>query len=89
MFERVVHPARGRDGGHDGARGRVAVKDGQDFRGKGKESIPSGATLVMETPGGAGIGSPLDRDPVLINADLREGVISSSAAVSIYRRKSD
>ena len=89
MFERVVHPARGRDGGHDGARGRVAVKDGQDFRGKGKESIPSGATLVMETPGGAGIGSPLDRDPVLINADLREGVISSNAAVSIYRRKSD
>ena len=89
MFERVVHPAQGRDGGHDGACGRVGIKDGQDLRGKGKESIPAGATLIMETPGGAGIGSPRDRDPTLVDADLREGVISTTAAESIYRRKSD
>ena len=88
MFERVVHPAQGRDGGHDGARGRVGIKDGEDFRGKGKETIPAGATLIMETPGGAGIGSPLDRDPALVDFDLREGVISANAAASIYRRKS-
>lgn len=89
MFERVVHPAQGRDGGHDGARGRVGIKAGQDFRGKGKESIPAGATLIMETPGGAGIGSPLDRDPALVDSDLREGVISSSVAESIYRRMTE
>ena len=89
MFERVIHPAQGRDGGHDGARGRVGIKEGPEFRGKGKESIPAGTTLIMETPGGAGIGSPLDRDPALVDADLREGVISSSGAESIYRRKSD
>ena len=89
MFERVVHPAQGRDGGHDGARGRVGIKDGEDFRGKGKESIPAGATLIMETPGGAGIGSPVDRDPALVNTDLRDGMISDSTAMSIYRRKSD
>ena len=87
MFERVVHPAQGRDGGHDGARGRVGIKDAQDFRGKGKETLPAGATLIMETPGGAGIGSPHDRDPTLVDADLREGVISAQAAESIYRRK--
>ena len=88
MFERVVHPAQGRDGGHEGARGRVGIKDGEDFRGKGKETIPAGATLIMETPGGAGIGSPLNRDPALVDSDLREGVISANAAESIYRRKS-
>ena len=89
MFERVIHPALGRDGGHDGARGRVGIKDGRDYRGKGKESIPAGATLIMETPGGAGIGSPLERDPTLVDADLREGVISASTAESIYRGRSD
>ena len=88
MFERVVHPALGRDGGHDGARGRVGTKDGQDFRGKGKETIPPGTTLVMETPGGAGIGSPLDRDPARVDEDLREGVISAKAAETIYRKQS-
>ncbi|MCY4130932.1 MAG: hydantoinase B/oxoprolinase family protein [Gammaproteobacteria bacterium] len=89
MFERVVHPAQGRDGGHDGARGRVGIVDGQEFRGKGKESIPAGATLIMETPGGAGIGSPVDRDPALVDSDLREGVISANVAESIYGRKSE
>ena len=88
MFERVIHPAQGRDGGHDGARGRVGIKDGEDFRGKGKETIPAGVTLIMETPGGAGIGSPRDRNPSLVDDDLREGVISADAADTIYRRKS-
>lgn len=88
MFERVKHPAQGRDGGLDGARGRVGIKDAGDFRGKGKETIPPGATLIMETPGGAGIGSPEDRDPALIDEDLREELISATAAESIYRRKS-
>ena len=88
MFERVIHPAQGRDGGHEGARGRVGIKDAEEFRGKGKESIPPGATLVMETPGGAGIGSPQDRDPALVDEDLREEVISASAAESIYRGRS-
>lgn len=84
MFERVVHPAKGRNGGQDGARGKVALKDDRVFRGKGKESIPEGATLVMETPGGAGIGEPTQRDGVQIESDLREGLISKLAAERIY-----
>ena len=86
MFERVTYPARGRAGGHDGACGRVALKSGAEFRGKGKESIPAGATLVMETPGGAGIGSPVERRLESIDKDLRQGVVSAEAARSIYRR---
>ena len=87
MFERVTHPARGRDGGLDGARGRVAIKDGEEFRGKGKENIPAGATLVMETPGGAGIGTPTERVAEKIDEDLREGLISAEAAMAVYGQK--
>ncbi len=84
MFERVQYPARGREGGHDGACGRVALKHGKSFRGKGKERIPPGATLVLETPGGAGIGSPLERARERVAADVKEGVVTVAAAREIY-----
>lgn len=76
MFERVKFPARGRDGGANGARGRVAIKDGPEFRGKGKEIIPAGAILQLETPGGGGIGPPEERDEESRQRDLTEGVVS-------------
>ncbi len=58
MFDRIRYPARGRDGGGDGSPGRVYLKNGPDLPGKGKDLIPAGATLVLETPGGGGIGNP-------------------------------
>lgn len=56
MFDRINHPARGRDGGGPGAAGRVYLKSGAALRGKGTEIIPTGETLVLETPGGGGLG---------------------------------
>ncbi|MEZ5596963.1 MAG: hydantoinase B/oxoprolinase family protein [Pseudomonadales bacterium] len=56
MFDRIRHPARGRDGGEDGAAGRVYLKSGSELRGKGRETVPAGETLVLETPGGGGLG---------------------------------
>jgi len=58
MFDRINHPARGRDGGGPGAAGRVYLKSGAALRGKGTEIIPAGETLVLETPGGGGLGVP-------------------------------
>lgn len=87
MFERVVHAAKGREGGQDGANGKVAIKNRTEFRGKGKEEIPAGETLVMETPGGAGIGDPTDRSTAEIEQDLREGLISNERATSTYGLK--
>ena len=69
MFDRVRHPARGRRGGQEGAPGRVYIKDGPALRGKGQDTIPAGATLVMETPGGGGIGDPAKRSPDALQAD--------------------
>jgi N-methylhydantoinase B len=84
MFDRVAHPPRGRRGGGDGAAGRVYVRDGDTLRGKGRDEVPAGAVLVMETPGGGGIGDPASRDPARVRADLDAGLISADTARAVY-----
>ena len=58
MFDRVVHPPRGREGGQAGRTGRVRLASGKDLRGKGRQPIPAGDRLIMEMPGGGGLGDP-------------------------------
>ena len=79
MFDRIRHPARGRRGGQDGAPGRVYIKDGAELRGKGQDTIPAGATLVMETPGGGGIGDPAKRSPDALQADEEAALTTPKA----------
>ena len=79
MFDRVRFPARGRDDGGDGSPGRVYLKDGPDLRGKGKDLVPAGATLVLETPGGGGIGDAEHRDKQAMEADFEAGLVSPDA----------
>jgi N-methylhydantoinase B len=76
MFDRVQHSARGRQGGGDGAPGRVYLKDGKTLRGKGRDEVPAGAVLVIETPGGGGMGDPRARDPERLRADREAGLVS-------------
>ena len=75
MFDRIKHPARGRHDGDAGAPGRVYIKDGPELRGKGQDVVPAGATLVMETPGGGGIGPCEERDAALRAADDDAGLV--------------
>ena len=89
MFERIQHPARGRDGGLDGANGTVGLKDGRNFAGKGREVVPRGAILRLETPGGGGIGEPNARDVTLIDADVRDGLVSPDSAKAVYGRDAE
>ncbi len=84
MFERIDHPARGRNGGHDGAAGRVSLVSGQQLRGKGQQTIPPGERLRLELPGGGGFGDPRERDPERVRADVRDGLVSVEAAHSAY-----
>ncbi len=88
MFDRVQHPARGRQGGGDGQPGRVYVRGGEhhgdSLRGKGRDEVPPGAVLVMETPGGGGMGDVRCRDPRRVRADLEAGLISPAAARDLY-----
>jgi N-methylhydantoinase B len=46
--------------------------------------VPAGATLVLETPGGGGIGPAGERDPEALAADLAGGLVSPEAAADGY-----
>ncbi|KAA9008047.1 hydantoinase B/oxoprolinase family protein [Histidinibacterium aquaticum] len=73
MFDRVKHAARGREGGADGAAGRVELADGTPLAPKGRQSVPPGARLRLSLPGGGGYGPPDERDPEAAEADRRGG----------------
>jgi len=76
MFDRIKHPPRGRQGGEPGEAARVYIKDGADLRGMGREVIPAGRSMVLETAGGGGRGNPEDRDPEAIRQDRLNGLIN-------------
>jgi N-methylhydantoinase B len=83
-FERVKFAPRGFDGGLDGAAGYVGLQSGSRLPSKGRHLIPSGERVLILSPGGGGIGDPLGRDRALIEADLRNELISEAAARDIY-----
>jgi N-methylhydantoinase B len=80
MFDRLNHPARGRDGGKDGASGSVSLDDGTPLKGKGLQFVPQGRKLVLELPGGGGFGIPGDRPAEAIAHDLKHGYITHDQA---------
>ena len=84
VFERVVHPPRGRDGGQSGANGRLRLASGENLKSKGFQVIPPGDRLIVEMPGGGGYGDPLSRDPERVANDVRNGLVSRKAAARDY-----
>ena len=84
MFDRVDHPARGRQGGASGGRTTIARSDGTPMKGKGKQFVPHGEKVMLAFPGGAGYGSAQARDPSLIARDLARGYISPEVAKRDY-----
>ena len=83
-MDRVRNPARGRGGGKNGWRGSVRIASGRELRGKGRQPIPPGETLILEMPGGGGFGDPLEREPQRVADDVRDGMVSRQAALSEY-----
>ena len=76
MFDRIDHPPRGRDGGGPGAPARVTTGGGRKLRGMGREIIPAGDSMILETAGGGGRGDPAERDPDAVAADRKNGLIT-------------
>ncbi len=84
MFDRVKHPARGRQGGLDGAPTTIAQDDGSRMNGKGKQFVPYGRKVMLAFPGGAGYGEPSQRDMERVKQDLARGYISAETAQRDY-----
>ncbi|NUH66996.1 hydantoinase B/oxoprolinase family protein [Sulfitobacter sp. S0837] len=84
MFDRVDHPARGRQGGKPGAPTTIAQDDGTPMRGKGKQFVPHGRRVMMAFPGGAGYGNAAERPKDLVKRDLLRGYISAEVAAADY-----
>ncbi len=85
IFDRVGHPPKGREGGTDGAPGAVHLKSGALLRTKGFQVIPDGERLILELPGGGGMGDPATRDPVAVARDVRDGLVSAEVARGTYK----
>lgn len=83
-YDRIDYPARGRDGGNDGMAGILRTGNGEHLRGKGQQTVPLGQRLLIEMPGGGGLGDPKQRDPEKVLEDVLIGMVSIEAARSQY-----
>lgn len=83
-FDRIKHPARGRFGGKAGAPGYLGMKGGRPLPGKGLYRLAPGDRMIIETPGGGGIGEPTERPSALIYQDIVEGRVSTEEARLVY-----
>jgi N-methylhydantoinase B len=84
-FDRIAHAPKGREGGLNGAPGVVTLKSGKVLRTKGFQVIPDGERLILELPGGAGMGNPAERDPALVARDVSDGLVSADNARLLYK----
>jgi N-methylhydantoinase B len=87
MFDRVIHPPRGRNGGGNGETGRLYLKSGKEMQGKGRQSVPAGDRLIIEMPGGGGLGKAENRDLEKVQTDVRNEFISEYQAQEIYKKQ--
>ncbi len=83
-FERVRFPARGRNGGGPGQCGALSLRSGAKLKPKGLQVVPPGDRLVIEMPGGGGMGAAAERDPDAVRRDVRLGYLSAKAATRDY-----
>jgi N-methylhydantoinase B len=83
-YDRVLYPARGRNGGGDGMAGRLSLASGALLKSKGQQTIARHETVLIEMPGGGGLGNPLDRDPAAVAEDVHLGMVSPAGALRDY-----
>jgi N-methylhydantoinase B len=89
MAERARVPAPGFFGGGAGSTARYVVNDGDvDARALPSKSAPialrAGERFLLQSAAGGGYGSPLDRDPARVAADVLQRYVSVDAARTDY-----
>lgn len=72
---RVSHAPQGLLRGRPGRRGRALV-DGVEIPPGSDGDLPAGHQLVLETPGGGGMGLLAERERAAVEADIGEGLLS-------------
>ena len=75
-------------GGHTGEKAYYIVNPEQESTFLGSKlsvDLKSGTTLSFRTPGGGGYGPPEERDPNLVQKDVRDGKVSPEQAASLYK----
>lgn len=84
LFDRIHHPAKGANGGHDGALASITLSDGRSLTGKGDLELTPDTVITLDLPGGGGFGDPGDRDPTAIARDVELGFVSAEMAETAY-----
>lgn len=74
-LDRIENPARGRNGGENGAAGRISIS-GKELNGMGVHAIEPQQRLLLETPGGGGFGPASERSGEAVVRDRRYGLVS-------------
>ena len=83
-YDRIDHPPRGRQGGHNGMAGTLTLQSGGKLRGMGQQTIGKTDRVIISAPGGGGLGNPRKRAIESVAQDVREGFISAEAAKRDY-----
>ena len=84
-YQRVLFPAQGRRGGGAGAAGELRLASGGKLGSQGAQIIQPGQRLIVDMPGGGGLGDPAGRDPEAVARDVANGYVSAAAAREIYK----
>jgi len=83
-----VHPPYGLYGGKSGTCNLAFINEGTEEQRelKAKESVhlKKGDTYTSYPSGGGGWGDPMERDPVLVGEDVKNGIISKASALKDY-----
>ena len=83
-FDRLRNPAAGRSGGRPGRHGAARLGSGAVLATKAVHTVPPGDRIVLELPGGGGVGDPARRTKNRIDADLAAGLVSADGVARDY-----
>src|SRR5262249_55441764 len=83
-FDRLHNPASGRSGGRPGRHGAARLASGALLATQAVHTVPPGDRIVLELPGGGGVGDPAHRAKSRVDADLAAGLVSAESAARDY-----
>ncbi|MGG5818561.1 hydantoinase B/oxoprolinase family protein [Falsiroseomonas sp. HW251] len=90
-IDRVHCKPWGLDGGHDAAGNGIGLRRSGEWGFEFPNAkvfnvrLKAGDAYMMRSGGGGGFGPPVERDPIRVAHDVRQGYVSRSAALSTYR----